>query len=306
MKIKERLKLNTWISLVAIVLMVFTIAWSFREVYRADRNLRLTDEIRKVTFDRILVRDDYLLNPSEQAKIKWQEKSETLRALLESASERFTDTEDRALLQEARKNFDVTVSSFSTILEKNQQQDPPGRKKLAFSEAESTLISQVFLNANTLNDNIVRLHELSSSASINARNRGIIFIILFVVGSNIAIVLNSIFIRRIVSKRLTTLHKGVEIIGAGNLDYRIDAAGDDELSNLADASNEMVAKLKVSQEFAESVINTVREPLIALDQDLRVVKVSRSFYEFFKVNPEETMGQLIYDLGNRQWAIQEI
>ena len=58
-----------------------------------------------------------------------------------------------------------------------------------------------------------------------------------------------------------------------------------------------------SQEYAESVIDTVREPLIALDQDLRVVSVSRSFYEVFKVNPEETVGQLIYDLGNKQWNI---
>ena len=58
-----------------------------------------------------------------------------------------------------------------------------------------------------------------------------------------------------------------------------------------------------ASEFAESVINTVREPLISLDQDLRVVTVSRSFCEFFKVKPEETVGQLIYDLGNKQWDI---
>jgi PAS domain S-box-containing protein len=58
-----------------------------------------------------------------------------------------------------------------------------------------------------------------------------------------------------------------------------------------------------ASEFAESIINTVRKPLIALDQDLRVVAVSRSFYEVFKVNPEETVGQLIYDLGNKQWDI---
>jgi two-component system cell cycle sensor histidine kinase PleC len=61
-----------------------------------------------------------------------------------------------------------------------------------------------------------------------------------------------------------------------------------------------------ASEFAESVINTVREPLISLDQDLRVVSVSRSFYEFFKVKPEETMGQLIYDLGNKQWNIPKL
>jgi PAS domain S-box-containing protein len=61
-----------------------------------------------------------------------------------------------------------------------------------------------------------------------------------------------------------------------------------------------------ASEFAESVINTVREPLISLDQDLRVVAVSRSFYEFFKVRPEETVGQLIYDLGNKQWDIPKL
>jgi len=61
-----------------------------------------------------------------------------------------------------------------------------------------------------------------------------------------------------------------------------------------------------SREFSDSVIDTIREPLIALDQKLRVVNASRSFYEFFKVKPEETMGQLIYDLGNRQWDIPKL
>jgi len=58
--------------------------------------------------------------------------------------------------------------------------------------------------------------------------------------------------------------------------------------------------------YAESVINTVREPLIVLDQELRVVTVSRSFYDVFKVKPEETVGQLIYDLGNKQWNIPKL
>jgi PAS domain S-box-containing protein len=71
-----------------------------------------------------------------------------------------------------------------------------------------------------------------------------------------------------------------------------------------------LAATKISEdearEYSESIINTVREPLIALDQDLRVVSVSRSFYEVFKVNPEETVGQLIYDLGNKQWDIPKL
>ena len=60
------------------------------------------------------------------------------------------------------------------------------------------------------------------------------------------------------------------------------------------------------REYDENIINTVREPLIVLDQDLSVVLASRSFYDFFKVKPEETVGQLIYDLGNKQWDIPKL
>src|SRR6202789_106400 len=58
--------------------------------------------------------------------------------------------------------------------------------------------------------------------------------------------------------------------------------------------------------YAESIINTIRDPLIALDQDLRVVTASRAFYDVFKVNPQETIGQFIYDLGNKQWDIPKL
>ena len=61
-----------------------------------------------------------------------------------------------------------------------------------------------------------------------------------------------------------------------------------------------------NNQFAENIINTVREPLIVLDQDLKVVTASRSFYNFFKVNVDETIGKLIYDLGNKQWNIPKL
>jgi two-component system CheB/CheR fusion protein len=83
-----------------------------------------------------------------------------------------------------------------------------------------------------------------------------------------------------------------------------------EIENGLEKARKELEATKISEdearEYAESIINTVREPLIALDQDLRVVTVSRSFYEFFKVNPKETVGQLIYDLGNRQWNIPKL
>ena len=56
-------------------------------------------------------------------------------------------------------------------------------------------------------------------------------------------------------------------------------------------------------EFAEGIIRTIREPLVVLNGDLRVVSANPSFYRTFQVAPAETEGQLLYDLGNRQWNI---
>jgi two-component system CheB/CheR fusion protein len=61
-----------------------------------------------------------------------------------------------------------------------------------------------------------------------------------------------------------------------------------------------------AREYAESIVETVREPLVVLDADLRVISANRSFHQTFRVPPEETEGQFLYDLGNRQWRIPKL
>ena len=57
------------------------------------------------------------------------------------------------------------------------------------------------------------------------------------------------------------------------------------------------------QIYAQDVVDTVREPLLILDAGLRVHSANRAFYQTFGVVAEETEGQLVYELGNKQWDI---
>ena len=59
-------------------------------------------------------------------------------------------------------------------------------------------------------------------------------------------------------------------------------------------------------DFAEAIVETVREPLVILNQNLQVMKANKTFYETFQAAPEETEGRLIYDLGNGQWNIPKL
>lgn len=81
-----------------------------------------------------------------------------------------------------------------------------------------------------------------------------------------------------------------------------------KLQTFRDITEQKEVKRVVQEahEYAQSIVNTIRESLVVLDENLRVICVNPSFYKTFKVSPEETVGQLIYDLGNRQWNILKL
>ena len=68
-------------------------------------------------------------------------------------------------------------------------------------------------------------------------------------------------------------------------------------------SGRLFADIDDARSLAQAIVDTVREPLLVLDKELRVVAASRSFYLTFRVNRQETQGQLLYSLGDGQWDI---
>src|SRR6202167_1820924 len=58
--------------------------------------------------------------------------------------------------------------------------------------------------------------------------------------------------------------------------------------------------------LAQAIVDTIHEPAVVLNKDLRVIAASRSFYSAFKVSPEETQGRLLYALGDGQWDIPKL
>src|SRR4026209_1329705 len=60
------------------------------------------------------------------------------------------------------------------------------------------------------------------------------------------------------------------------------------------------------ENYAQNIVDTVREPLLILDTTLRARSATRAFYQTFHVSPGETEGRLIYELGNGQWDIPDL
>jgi chemotaxis protein methyltransferase CheR len=65
----------------------------------------------------------------------------------------------------------------------------------------------------------------------------------------------------------------------------------------------MIDDAKEPRTLADAIVDTVREPLVVLDRDLRVLIASRSFYRMFAAAPDNTQGRLFYELAEGQWNI---
>lgn len=83
------------------------------------------------------------------------------------------------------------------------------------------------------------------------------------------------------------------------LDNRVDGAVF-VLVNI-DALKRGEQAIAAARDYAESIVETVREPLLVLDNELHVESANRSFYRTFHVAPAETIGKSFYELGTRQW-----
>lgn len=55
--------------------------------------------------------------------------------------------------------------------------------------------------------------------------------------------------------------------------------------------------------YIKTVVDVLREPVLILDQDLKVLAANEAFYSLFQVKPSNTEGHSVYELGNGQWNI---
>ena len=60
------------------------------------------------------------------------------------------------------------------------------------------------------------------------------------------------------------------------------------------------------KDFIKSIVDTVKYSLLILDTNLKVLATNKGFLNTFKVTSDETIGNFIFDLGNKQWNIPEL
>jgi len=278
MKIKTRLKLNSLVNLSMMCLVMLSVGWSLWAASKASQDASLVSRMQKVFFERTVLRDEYTLYREKRAATQWESKSEEFKDLLKAARERFTKPSDRALLEEIEEADSAANSIFPRLREMHAKMKDKGQSDILYSEGGSRLFSQLLAKSYARVHSIDRLQESAQKSSASAYQRSILLIVMLMFVALIITIANTAVINSTLVKRIAALVEGTEIIGAGNLNHRIRMEGDNELSSLARATNEMAGKLNTSVENlhkeisdrkqAEREIRRLNEDLLRSNREL--------------------------------------
>jgi signal transduction histidine kinase len=63
------------------------------------------------------------------------------------------------------------------------------------------------------------------------------------------------------------------------------------------------AYIPAAQRLLLDIVDTVREPLLVLDAEFRVTQANRAFFRTFRVASRDTIGEVLFALGDGQWDI---
>lgn len=65
-------------------------------------------------------------------------------------------------------------------------------------------------------------------------------------------------------------------------------------------------EVQLAREYSNNIVDTVRDSLLILDKNLKVLSANRSFYKMFNTNSEKTVGKFVYELEDNNWDIPEL
>ena len=269
MKILTALRLTSTLSILMMVGSVAGSALSFTWLREASAFEVLLIELQADVVERTQLRDDFLLLGRQEAFLHWQQKSMEIGRHLKQVSERPMPASGTALLERMDRKFQATLPLLPRIAELRASTagDPTTRK--ATWAIEQRFTNQLLVESYLLSDSTKLMLLEARRNTIHARNRLLLLLTLATLALGLTVTSATGYLSRLMSRRLAALSDGTDHLALGNFDYRIPAAGNDELASLAQEVNSMADKLQHSYALLEATNRELEAFSYSVSHDLR-------------------------------------
>jgi signal transduction histidine kinase/ActR/RegA family two-component response regulator/HAMP domain-containing protein len=241
--LSTRLKFTGVFSAAAVMAIGVVLLSATQQVkHELVKNEEAGEVLRGVTALRYLTLE-YVLRHDERPRAQWQLSYSSLSKLLASKME-FTDADEREIIDDLRHTHESVGPLFSELVADYRDGDSTKEASAVLEELQARLVGLITNKTQAMISDALSLSERSRTGVLEAQRRASVAVTTFAGIVVLVIAAMMYLMLRSVVGPLAKLREGTEIVGAGNLDYLLNATAQDEIGELARAFDEMTAKLK--------------------------------------------------------------
>ena len=261
MSIKARARMSTILSISLALIVGIILFLTVQKMNEARGKSTMAGEIVEGVAELEILTYDYLLHHGERAQTQWQLKHRCLAEYIGRVA--FKSPEERIFLDKIRHNHESIKGIFAQLTTEFEKREGLGEIGVAVSqELKERLASRLLMKSQAIVSDAFQLQKAIRAKLVTTQQTGSLLI--FVCVGILAVIMpaTSAWTSMSVLKPIAKLQEGTQIIGAGNLDYKLGTTRKDEIGQLSSAFDQMTERLKKTtvslDELAVEVTNRKR------------------------------------------------
>lgn len=267
MRIKTILVLTAVVTLLLAGLVIAAGAVVSARTREAERRLQNATDLSLAAFQRIALRSEWRILKSESASVQWKKMHNLVYELLRKSEVEYRGTAWQGEIEAVIGYQSMVADHFDKLLENWSAVQSGRRDPSDAARVEDALVSEMNAKAQEVVELSTRLSEQSLDELLSAVDAGVTLSVLTVVVLAVLAAANVLVVGTLVLRGLASLQDGMKRVSEGDLDFRIEVAGRNEITELGRSFNVMAERVKGKGELIEGQNVVFREGMSGGSED---------------------------------------
>ncbi len=307
MRIRNRLQLSIVLSVVLATTVGLLLILSIHAMNEASRKAEIAAEVVKGVVEMKILTGEYLLHPGDRSLIQWRSRYNSITKRLTGGY--FRRPDEQIAVDQIFKNLKRIKTVFGEItfgMRKKQQLDK--QKSAIFRVRQDRLEAELLVKAQAAVSFVFPMQQEIQAELVTTQKRATLLTVVLLLTLTVVIVGISVWVNRSIARPIAKLEEDIQIVGSGNLEYKVGTTAKDEIGQLSRVFDKMTKELKettVSKEYVENIIKSMIDTLVVVTPEGKIQTVNQGPCDLLGYQPEELIGQSIEKIYDEEEEEEE-